>query len=50
MKKITKAVFGSGRPSRTMGLTSAVRILACAENGLCCATEFLASEYQMERQ
>jgi hypothetical protein len=32
-QKITKAVFGSGRPSlRAMGLTSMSLMLACAEN------------------
>ncbi|GEM_PF-3966069 len=46
MKKITKAVFGSGRP---YGLNLLCR-LASAENGLCCITEFLWLEIQMERQ
>jgi hypothetical protein len=37
MKEIAKAVFGYGRPSlRAMGLTSATRISACAENRLRC--------------
>jgi len=40
MKKITKAVFGSGRPC---GLNQLCR-LACAEDGLGCVTKFLAVE------
>jgi hypothetical protein len=33
MKRITKAVFGSGHPSlQAMGLTSMNPMLACAEN------------------
>jgi hypothetical protein len=46
MKRITKAVFGYGRP---YGL-NLLRRLAFAENGLCCATKYLVPEIQMERQ
>jgi hypothetical protein len=36
MKHITNAIFGFGHLLRqAKGLTPAVRILACAENGFC---------------